>query len=248
MFNIRRSVALAGLDLRILRRDPVPVTMMTVMPLILMYFLKPLYGGEAGAGQAVPGLTVMFAFFLVGHVGFAFFREHGWGTWDRLRASPLHPVELVLGKALGPLLVHVLQLTVLVGLGSTIFGLPLRSGIGGVIAVAVTFAIFLVAFGVALVGICRSVMQLNAIANVGALLFAGLGGALVPNPLLPTWVQVIAPATPGYWAMRGLRAALVTADPTQVATSVAVLTGMACVVGLVGIARFRVADTKSAWA
>src|SRR5947209_9183011 len=88
-----RSAAVARHELRLLRRDPVFLLTFTLMPLIVMAFIKPAFrymlaaqnGARVnGAEQAVPGVAVMFSMFLVGSVGFAFFREYGWGTWERV--------------------------------------------------------------------------------------------------------------------------------------------------------------------
>jgi len=40
-----------------------------------------------GSEQIIPGVAVMFAFLTTQLVSMLFFREHSWGTWDRLRAS-----------------------------------------------------------------------------------------------------------------------------------------------------------------
>src|SRR5437868_9051419 len=47
--------------------------------------------------------------------------------------------------------------------------------------------------------------QLNAFSNLGAMVLAGVGGALAPTSALPSWARTLAPATPSYWAMRGFR-------------------------------------------
>src|SRR4051812_34056360 len=97
-----------------------------VMPLVVMVFLQPTfrlalkqsgYPSANGAEQAVPGVAVMFSFFLVGLVALAFLREHGFGTWDRLRASPASSGQIILGK-LGPLAVTAaVQQATLFGVG-----------------------------------------------------------------------------------------------------------------------------------
>ena len=57
------------------------------------------YPHANGAEQVVPGQAAMAAFFIVALVTFAFFAEHGWATWDRLRASPATSFEIVVGKS-----------------------------------------------------------------------------------------------------------------------------------------------------
>ena len=256
--SLRRSLAIARHDLRLLRRDPFPAILLIGMPLVLMAFMRPAfraalldagYVGVNGAEQVVPGTTVMFAFFLVGNVGFAFFREHGWQTWERLRASEARPIEVMAGKAAGPLLTSALQLLVLFGLGTLLFGLDVRGSIPGLVLVAASLAICLVALGYAVTALCRSIMQMNAISNLGALLFAGLGGALTPISTLPGWARAVAPATPSYWAMRGFRAVILDGGGLgSVTLPCAVLLTFAFGFGLVAARTFSFAETKTSWA
>jgi hypothetical protein len=101
----------AGRELA-LRRDPFPLVLMFLMPLVLIHFFTPTYRAgrvdghpvTSGAGQSVPGMTATFAFFALAVVGLSVFREHDWRTWDRLRATPMRPLELYVGKALVPVL------------------------------------------------------------------------------------------------------------------------------------------------
>jgi ABC-2 type transport system permease protein len=250
----RRSAAVMRHDLRILRRDPAFLLLMTVMPLVVMAFIKPafraslLLAGDPkanGAEQAVPGTTVMFAFFLVGNVGFAVFREHGWNTWERLRASQATPMELMLGKTVVPLLSLVLQLTVLFGLGGLAFGLHVRGSYAGLVAVAGALALALVGLGLLLLAVCRTIMQLNAASNLGTMVFAGLGGAITPISSLPGWARSMAPITPSYWAMRGFRSVIIKPGGLDaVVAPVTMLVGFAVVFGALAATRFRASETK----
>jgi ABC-2 type transport system permease protein len=249
-------------DLRHHRTDPTPLIVLTAMPLMLMAFIKPAvraevagdYGGAAlgvpvnGAEQAVPGMAVMFSFFLVTNVGYTVFREHGWQTWDRLRVSVLRPAELVAGRVATMLLVALAQLAVLFGVGGLLYGLRVRGSYLGLAAVAAALALCMVCFGLALVALCRTMMQVNAVANLSALLFAGLGGALTPVSALPAWARPVAPASPSFWAMRGFRAVLLDgAGPAGVLVPVAVLLGFSGLLVTVGAMFFRFDDEKASW-
>ena len=165
-----RSLALFRHEMRILRRNPTPVLLMIVLPLGFIAFIRTGfrlalvdagYPNATGAEQAVPGMTVMFALFLASFTGWSFFREHGWGTWERLRASAARPTEIIVGKLLPSLLIVVLQMGVLFGLGGPLFGLRVRGSIVGFVLVGLAYALFLVAFGVALTSVCRTVNQMN---------------------------------------------------------------------------------------
>src|SRR5215216_6266706 len=191
-----RSWAIARHDLRILRSDPAFLVIMIVMPLIVMGFLKPAFRGAlvftgtegaTGAEQVVPGTAVLFALFLVGNLGFNVFREHGWYTWDRLRASPATTTELMVGKSVTPMLSLAIQQAFLLGLGGLLFDLDVGGSSGALAfaAVAVAFGLSLLGLGFLLLAICRTVMQLNAITNIGTMVLSGLGGAITPITSLP---------------------------------------------------------------
>jgi ABC-2 type transport system permease protein len=241
----RRILAVVRNDLRILRSDPVFLVVMIGMPLVVMAFIEPVFSAE----QVVPGMTVMFSLFLVGNLGFAVFREHGWNTWERLRASWASPAEVMVGKAVTPLACLAIQLTVLFVAGGLLFGLTVRGPMIALVAIAAAYAVCLLALGGVLLAVCRTVMQLNAITNLGAMLLAGLGGALAPIPELPGWARAIAPATPSYWAMRGFRDVIVHGEGLS-AVGLPVLVLLASAAALAGITlwRFRFEETKLSWA
>jgi ABC-2 type transport system permease protein len=97
--------------------------------------------------------------------------------------------------------------------------------------------------------VCRSVVQLNALTNAGAMLLAGLGGAVTPVELLPGWARAIAPLTPAYWAMRGFRSVLFDAGGlSSVLLPIGVLLGFSALFTLVAVRRFRVEEAKVSWA
>ncbi len=243
--SLRRIAAIARNDLRLLRSDPGFLIVLTLMPLVVMAFIKPVFD----AGQVVPGMAVMFSMFLVGNLGFSVFREHGWNTWERLRASWASPGEILVGKSVTPLMCLVLQLTILFGVGGVLFGLHVRGSFMALALVALSYAICLLALGSVLLALCRTLMQLNGLTNLGAMVLAGLAGALTPFALLPVWARAIAPATPGYWAMRGFREVITGgAGLRAVMVPCSALLGAAVVLGSFALWRFRFDETKLGWA
>ncbi|MET7293869.1 ABC transporter permease [Streptomyces griseoloalbus] len=260
--SVLRVAALVRHDLRLHRADLTPLVTMTVMPLLIMAFVRPLYLSSlstrydtppdgvpfTGAELAVPGVAVIFSFFLAADVGYGVFREHGWRTWDRLRTGPARPFEVLAGRAVVPLLVLLVQLALLFTVGGLLFGLRVRGSYAAIAAVGVCLALCLVAFGFVLVALCRTVMQLNVFSNVAALLFAGLGGTLAPVEQLPGWVQALAHVTPTYWAMRGFTGAVLDGDGLGGAVlPCLVLLAIAAVLTVAGLNRFRFEDRKVSW-
>ncbi|MFH8977937.1 ABC transporter permease [Streptomyces sp. NPDC017890] len=250
-----RITALVRQDVRLLMRDYTPLLVRTVMPLLIMGFMQPLFraalraGGEAadanGAEQGVPGMAVMFLFFMVNIIGLSMFREHGWNTWDRLRASTARPVELLAARLVVPLAAAVFQLAVIFVVGGLLFGLQVSGSYLGLVVVALPLALCVVMLGMALVALCRTLSQLLVIANILALVFAGLGGALTPQSAMPDWAGPFAPAAPSYWAMRGFNEVILRGGGVaDVLLPAAVLCAFAAGLAVVALAFFRAESRK----
>jgi ABC-2 type transport system permease protein len=92
--------------------------------------------------------------------------------------------------------------------------------------------------------VCRSVMQVNAFINISALLFACLGGALVPQSLLPHWATVLSPAVPSYWAMKGFRRAILGESGGEL-VPILVLLAFAAAFALIAVWRLRFDQQKT---
>lgn len=258
-FRPGRAAAIARNDLRLLITDLSFLFVMTIAPLGFMAFSREAFGlalqvqypdqDVSGAAFVVPGATVLFSGFMVGNIGFWTFREHGWGTWERLRAADLSTAELLFGKTVVPILTLAIQLLVLLGGGVVLFGLELTGTWPAFLLVAAALAVMEVALGFMLLALCRSVMQLNAITNAGTMVLGGLGGAMAPVELMPGWAQAIAPVTPAYWAMKGFRRVTMEgAGVAEVLGPVGVLLLFTVAFVAVAVARFEVESSKVSWA
>lgn len=251
--------AVARMQLRIQMNDPSFLVIMFLMPLALMPLMREALGinlnaagfaGADGAEQVVPGQMVLFGFFVAGGAAFGLFREHGWRTWDRIRASATAPRSLLAGFA-GPWVgFHLLYQGALLFAGSVFFGLRLDGGSAiALVLVLLAFSFCSVLIVLLVASTFRTINQVNALINVGAMVFGGIGGALVPIEQLPGWAQAIAPATPHYWAMQGHRGVfLEQATVGDVAKPVLVMVAMGLVAAVLAAARFRADETKEFFA
>ena len=212
---LRRSLAVAAIDARILRRDLSPVLVMTVIPLVFVPFFIPGaraqliqsgYPSATGVEYALPGLAVLFALLCVQQVLTAFFRDQQWGTWARLRVSPASPSELLIGKSLTAFIAQLAQLVVVFVGGAVIFGYRPAGSILGLAMVLIVFSAAMIGFALLLVAAFSSLELALVVGNVVAMAMAGLGGAFGPVESLPSWMTAVAPASPAYWALAAIRA------------------------------------------
>jgi ABC-2 type transport system permease protein len=247
-------------ELLLIRRTPIVVVMLLAMPLIVTSILKPTMAaslraagaaGANGAEQVVPGQALLFGFFLTAFVGLTFLREHGWATWDRLRASRASQLSVVAGKCLPWTVIGLVQLVLLFALGAVLFDLRLPGAVGllGIALVGVCWVLFVTAFSVAMVALLPSIQLVNSVANLGALVFGSLGGALVPVDQLPGWARAVGTFVPPHWAMRGFTSMLVPGSSlSSVIGPCAVLLALAVLAGLVAVRTFRFDAVKNFWA
>jgi ABC-2 type transport system permease protein len=123
---------------------------------------------------------------------------------------------------------------VLLGLG---VALGLRVVSYGLLAAAdLVWAVTVLCVGTAIAMLVRSFAQLSAVIDIGASICTGLGGGLVPLSDLPGWTHPIAPLSPAYWAVLGLRGA-VQGQARTTLTASAALAAIAAVSAVVAARR-----------
>jgi len=250
-----RSLAVAGTSTRLLLSDPAPTIVMIAMPLLLAPFLVPAakaqlqlagYSHANGSEQIIPGVAVMFAFLTTQLVSMLFFREHSWGTWDRLRASSAGTADIVLGKVVPLYVTQLMQISVLLFAGRWLFGFRPNGSITALVIVVTVLSAVLVAFGVMLVAVFSTMDLAMVIGNLGGMVMAGLGGALAPVTSLPTWAQNLAHVSPAYWALDAMhRITLDHGDLADVTPSLAVLLLFGVGFSLVAAWRFQPSAVKN---
>jgi ABC-2 type transport system permease protein len=255
--SLRRSLTITRNEMRVLRRDPSPLILVLVVPVVVTYILRGGIGGilqvlgyhgVSGADFAVPAEAVTFIFFIPAYIGMSFFREHGWSTWDRLRASSATSTEILVGKVIPMCVVGALQLVVVFAVG-LLLGLHIRGSVAGVALVAGALLLCVATMGLAITAVFKTMGQVNAFGNVGSVGLAGLGGALMPLAVLPLWIHRIAPVAPQYWAMRGFTSLILNGDQLKASLlPVGVLVAFAAGFGLIALWRLRFVDTKRSWA
>ena len=251
----RATWAILRHELRVLITDPSTVIFVIFMPVLMVALTKQLFASSLqaqgypdanGSEFGVPGMAVAFAAFGVGYSGFSFFRDHGWGTWDRLRATPASSIDIMVGKVVPMVLVSIAQLGVLFGLGGPLFGMHVNGSWIALSLLILVLALALSAFGMLVTAVAKTMNQLNAVGSVGGTALALLGGAWVPVETMPGWAQAVAPGLPTYWAMKGFRKVILDgAGLADALLPVVVIAGFGVLFTALAAWRFRFEDSKS---
>jgi len=149
------------------------------------------------------GMSGMFLLFGGMFGAFSFVRERREQTLARMFATPASRVSVVGGKALGVLLVGALQFIVLYAGTRLLFQVDWGADAPGTLLVgfAETFAAAGLAMTLAALG--RSERAIGGIAPAFIMLFAALGGSMIPAEQLPEWLLPAQVLSPVYWTVDG---------------------------------------------
>jgi ABC-2 type transport system permease protein len=248
-----RLLVISRHQTKLLLGNPGALVIFVIIPLLTMVIMRTTqkasllaagYHHVNGAEQAVPGFTVMFAFFWLVYVGRTFFAEHAWGTWDRLQMMA-STTEVIVGKLLPTFILINAQMIMLFVIGDLALGLNSKGSLAALVILSPALSICVLALTLALVAFCQTLTQLDAAANLLMLVFASLGGALALTTALPGWAQSIAPAIPSHWAMQASTDVILKGDGFgAVAGPVGILLAFAAGFGLLAALRFRPTERK----
>jgi ABC-2 type transport system permease protein len=166
--------------------------------------------------NTVPGLIgVILTMTMVLFTAMAIVRERERGNLEFLIATPVSPLELIVGKVLPFVGIGLIQVTVVLLLGVAIFHVPVRGSLLDVYGAALTFIIASLSLGVFLSTLANTQFQSMQLAFFTFLPQILLSGFMFPYAGMPwpaQWLAEIFPMTHFVRLIRGvmLRAATLT--------------------------------------
>jgi len=147
----------------------------------------------------MPAFAVMFAFFLVGHIGQTFHRERDEGTFRRLLASPLSRASIIAGPMVAFMVIVVLQVVFLFGIGAGLFKLQIGNSLAGLLVVSVALGLVVSAFGLMLGVLTRTGKQADTLGTLVAFVLPFVSGIFPMNSLEPSYLSGGVLGTIGSW-------------------------------------------------
>lgn len=171
--------------------------------------IRALYGGAEELdsldllGGPFIGLLVFFLVYVVTSV--SFLRERSLGTLERLMASPLRRLEIVVGYMLGFTVVALIQAAEVLGFGLIVLDLYNAGPVWLIFGLEVLLALGAVNLGIFLSTFARNEFQAVQFIPLVVVPQVLLSGLLVPVSSEPEWLQWISNALPLTYAVDGLR-------------------------------------------
>ncbi len=183
-----------------------------------------------------PGMALMFLMYTVSNGGRTLLAERDQGTLPRLLVSPTSTFQVLAGKVLGIFLTGVLQMLILIGGTTLMFGLDWGDPLA--VMLLVLAAVFgAVGWGILLTSLAKTAGQISAIGSAMMLLFGILGGTFINLASLPVWFQMISKITPNAWGIDGFTTLALGGGLAGILTPLLALVTMGVV--LFGVAAIR---------
>jgi ABC-2 type transport system permease protein len=157
----------------------------------------------------VPAWTIFAMFFMVVSLGSNIVRERTNGSFIRLKTMPVNFTLVFGSKMFVYVLVAILQVIVIFSVGVFLFpaiqlpSLILPSNPFMLLFVVLVTAISAVSYAMMIGSLARTQEQANGVGAVSIIIFAALGGILVPVFIMPGFLKMISIFSPLYWCLEG---------------------------------------------
>ena len=161
------------------------------------------------AYNIVPGLLgVILSMTLVMMTALSVTRETERGTMESLLATPVEPLEVMVGKLAPYVMVGLIQTAIILVLAKLLFGVPMQGGWVGLSLGLLLFIIGSLALGFLISTVARSQLQAMQMSFFYILPSILLSGFMFPFRGMPGWAQAIGQVIPVTHFLRVVRGTL----------------------------------------
>jgi ABC-2 type transport system permease protein len=159
------------------------------------------------SNMIVPGLMAVIMMILSALLtSLTVAREWERGTMEQLAATPVHPLEVILGKLLPYVGIGLIDILTVVVLGGVIFAVPFRGSPLYLAATSMLFMLGALGLGIFVSAVAKSQMLATQLAMLTTLLPAMLlSGLMFDLRSMPTVLQVVSLAVPARYFIVVLR-------------------------------------------
>jgi ABC-2 type transport system permease protein len=200
------------------------------------------YNPEAvTAYNIVPGLLgVILSMTLVMMTSLSVTRETERGTMESLLATPVEPLEVMVGKLAPYVLIGLVQTTLILTIARFLFDVPMQGGWLGLSLGVSLFIVGSLALGFLISTVARSQLQAMQMSVFYILPSILLSGFMFPFRGMPEWAQALGQVIPVTHFLRVVRGALLKGqDLGDMWRELAALFAFVCVVTALAMARYR---------
>jgi ABC-2 type transport system permease protein len=201
------TFAIAQRTITQLIRDPRTLALIVIVPLVISSLIGVSLPSKQIFNQTLPPmlafLILFFGFILS---GIAFLRERSQGTRERLMASPVSRLDILIGYLLGFLLFALLQTLILFFYAVYVLKAEFVGQLWQIIIFQILIGILAVCLGIFASAFARNEFQMIQFIPLIVVPQAFICGLLFPVDTMPDYLQWIAKFLPLTYAVDGIKA------------------------------------------
>ncbi|MGF1723914.1 ABC transporter permease [Photobacterium nomapromontoriensis] len=160
------------------------------------------------AVNIVPGLLgVILTMTMILFTSAAIVRERERGNLELLITTPVHSLELMIAKIIPYIFVGLIQVTIILGLGNTIFDVPINGSLTQIFLGTLLFISASLTLGLMISTVAQTqlqAMQMTVFILLPSILLSGFMFPYEAMPVAAQWVSEILPATHFMRMIRGI--------------------------------------------
>lgn len=206
MYHLRATSSTAARILRQLFHDPRTIALIFVVPCVLIALLRWLFSNDLTTfNHIAPALLGVFPFIIMFLItSITTLRERSGGTMERLMATPIAKLDVILGYMIAFGLLAIVQALLASGLLLYVFQLDVLGPTWFLIVMALADALLGTAIGLLVSAFARTEFQ--AVQFMPALIFPQIliGGLFMPLTQMPQLLETIAYFLPLTYAIDAL--------------------------------------------
>lgn len=173
-----------------------------------------LYGDRPGqtptaVQQSVPAWLIFAIFFIVVPLSNTFIQERQLGTLQRMRAMRVRPWTLMMGKLIPYFGVSQIQVALMLLAGTHLVPwlggdrLELGGSWSGLLLMSCSVSWAALGYALLIAVVARTPEQAVTLGGMGNIIWAAIGGIMVPTFVMPDAMQALARFSPMSWALEG---------------------------------------------
>ncbi len=168
------------------------------------------------AVNIVPGLVgIILTMTMILFTSAAIVRERERGNLELLITTPIHSIELMIGKIIPYIVVGLIQVFIILGLGHVVFQVPVNGTLFNIFLASIIFIAASLTLGLFISTIARTQLQAMQMTIFILLPSILLSGFMFPYEAMPELAQNIAEALPATHFMRMIRAVVLKGATTS---------------------------------
>ncbi|MDV2989996.1 MAG: ABC transporter permease [Dehalogenimonas sp.] len=200
------AIAIASRVIKQIWRDHRTLGLIFIVPVVVMTLIGYSLPDRTLLNSVAPALIAMMALFMSFLLtGISFLRERSQGTMERLMASPVSQLDIVLGYLLGFMVFALIQTLIIFFFTVQVFEVPYRGELWQILIFQIAIVVGSVTLGIFTSTFARNEFQMVQFIPLVIMPQVFLGGVLWPVDQMNGFLQSVSQLLPMTYAVEGLR-------------------------------------------